>query len=115
MSMGRDHVIFFGALFLILLFFVVGKSMRSPDVELIATRAEATYRCHEDKTIHATFFSDDTVSLDLSDGRVLLLPQVLSGSGARFANKNETFVFWNKGTGAFITENGTQTFSDCER
>jgi membrane-bound inhibitor of C-type lysozyme len=40
---------------------------------------------------------------------------VLSGSGARYANKDESFVFWNKGDTAFITEgaSGEETYSDC--
>ena len=29
---------------------------------------------------------------------------MMSGSGARYANKDESFVFWNKGNTAFITE-----------
>jgi membrane-bound inhibitor of C-type lysozyme len=38
----------------------------------------------------------------------------LSGSGARYANSDETFVFWNKGDTAFITEgNGKETYSGC--
>lgn len=51
----------------------------------------------------------------LSDGRSLSLPQVMSGSGARYANKDESFVFWNKGNTAFITEgaSGEETYSDC--
>jgi membrane-bound inhibitor of C-type lysozyme len=43
------------------------------------------------------------------------LPQVISGSGARYANEDESFVFWNKGDTAFVTE-GTDdkmTFKDC--
>jgi membrane-bound inhibitor of C-type lysozyme len=30
----------------------------------------------------------------------------MSGSGARYANADESFVFWNKGDTAFITEGG---------
>jgi membrane-bound inhibitor of C-type lysozyme len=43
------------------------------------------------------------------------LPQTMSGSGARYANAGETFVFWNKGDTAFITEGkaGTETYSGC--
>jgi hypothetical protein len=44
----------------------------------------------------ATFYADK-VELMLSDGRSLSLPQVMSASGARYANKDESFVFWNKG------------------
>jgi membrane-bound inhibitor of C-type lysozyme len=45
----------------------------------------------------------------------LSLPQAMSGSGARYANKDESFVFWNKGNTAFITEGaaGEETYSDC--
>jgi membrane-bound inhibitor of C-type lysozyme len=54
------------------------------------------------------------VKLKLSDRtKTLVLDQTRSGSGARYANKNETFVFWNKGDTAFITENGSTTFADC--
>jgi membrane-bound inhibitor of C-type lysozyme len=45
------------------------------------------------------------------------LPQVISGSGARYANADESFVFWNKGDTAFITEgpddNDNMTYKDC--
>jgi len=36
-------------------------------------------------------------------------------SSRRYANKDESFVFWNKGDTAFITEgaSGEETYSDC--
>src|SRR5581483_12293852 len=34
-------------------------------------------------------------------------------SGARYANADESFIFWNKGTTAFITENGQTTYANC--
>jgi membrane-bound inhibitor of C-type lysozyme len=39
----------------------------------------------------------------------------MSASGARYANKDETFVFWNKGDTAFVTEgkDGKETYSSC--
>ena len=49
----------------------------------------------------------------LSDGRKLTLPQALSGSGARYANADDSFVFWNKGYTAFIDERGKPTYSGC--
>jgi len=76
--------------------------------------AIATFKCAEGKSINATFY-DDSVGLKLSDGRAMKLPQVISGSGARYANEDESFVFWNKGDTAFVTE-GTDdkmTFKDC--
>ena len=76
--------------------------------------AEAVFKCNDDKSIEASFYSDK-VDLTLSDGRTVELPQTMSGSGARYANADETMVFWNKGNTAFITEGGDdkQTFSDC--
>ena len=72
----------------------------------------ATFSCVENKTIQALFFSDK-VELTLSDGRNMLLPQAVSASGARYANSDESFVFWNKGDTAFVEETGTSTFRDC--
>lgn len=73
-----------------------------------------TFACAADKSIHATFYSDK-VDLDLSDGRTMSLPQTMSGSGIRYADADEAFVFWSKGDTAFVTEgaDGKETFSDC--
>ena len=78
----------------------------------------ALFVCKDSKTIDATFINTDsrdtnTVNLTLSDRRQLSLNQTISASGARYANINESFVFWNKGNTAFIEEEGVQTFSDC--
>jgi membrane-bound inhibitor of C-type lysozyme len=77
--------------------------------------AVAKFACQGGKTIDATFYSN-SVDLKLSDGRSMQLPQAMSASGARYANKDETFVFWNKGNTAFITEGpgeGKETYSGC--
>jgi membrane-bound inhibitor of C-type lysozyme len=76
--------------------------------------AVATFKCQGGKTIEATFYTDKVV-LKLSDGRALSMQQAMSASGARYANKDESFVFWNKGDTAFITEgkDGKETFSGC--
>jgi len=73
---------------------------------------KATFNCSDNKTIQAEF-GKDKVKLTLSDGRVWDLPIAMSGSGARYANSDETQVFWNKGDTAFIEENGQTTFADC--
>lgn len=75
----------------------------------------AKFFCDGDKTIDAVFNNGASSSVDLilSDGRSLSLPQVISASGARYANADESFVFWNKGDGAFIEENATTTFDNC--
>jgi membrane-bound inhibitor of C-type lysozyme len=88
---------------------------------LIATQVQAetpvavaTFACKDGKSIEASFFSDK-VALKLSDGRTMTLPQAMAASGARYANKDETFVFWNKGNTAFVTEgkDGKETYSSC--
>jgi membrane-bound inhibitor of C-type lysozyme len=76
--------------------------------------AGATYKCTTPAAgyISALYYSD-RVHLVLSDGRAFFLPQAISASGARYANSDESFVFWNKGTGAFIAERGNQTYGNC--
>ena len=75
----------------------------------------ASFACDAGKTVTAVFTNgaQSSVKLTLSDGRELSLPQVLSGSGARYANGDESFVFWNKGNTAFITENDKTTYNGC--
>jgi membrane-bound inhibitor of C-type lysozyme len=83
----------------------------------------AYYSCNEGKFINATFYNGEPgtskdantpptpkgkVSLKLSDGREMTLPQTLSASGVRFANADESFVFWNKGNGALVLENNNE-------
>jgi membrane-bound inhibitor of C-type lysozyme len=75
----------------------------------------AAFACDGGKTIHAVFATGQppSVELTLSDGRKMRLPQVLSASGARYANHDGSFVFWNKGRTAFVEEAGHQTYSGC--
>jgi len=76
---------------------------------------DARFACAEGKSVHATFVNGaaSSVRLVLSDGRKLSLPQARSGSGARYANGDGSFVFWNKGKTAFIEEGGKTTYADC--
>lgn len=82
-----------------------------------ATPKPVVFSCDSSKTITATFYPQDDkfVDLQLSDGRNLSVPHALSASGARYANADESFVFWNKGHTAFITEgtDSKETFSGC--
>lgn len=89
---------------------------RPASAERAVPTIQATFRCAGGKSIDANFLNgpaDGSVKLKLSDGRALDLPQVMSGSGARYANTGETIVFWNKGNTAFIEESGKVTFADC--
>ena len=90
--------------------------------------ATVQYSCANGKSLHAVYFDGATrtapdgrpipggrVILTLADGKKLTLPQTLSGSGIRYANEGETFVFWSKGDTAFVEEgaNQTVTYKDC--
>ena len=70
------------------------------------------FTCDGGESLKAAF-SDGSVRLALSDGRGLSLPRAISADGARYANPNESFVFWNVGDTAFIQENGAETYSGC--
>lgn len=101
-------IVFVGVFFL---GFYLGGKFESvkPDPDLIAS---AKFICKDDKIIQADFY-DRRVELTLSDGRKYSLYQTISASGARYANVDESFVFWNKGDTAFIQENDTASFEDC--
>lgn len=96
-------------------------SISSTSVETIASEPEASsteiynYSCDSGKNIVTVFHlpKDDFVNLRLSDGRSMILAHAISADGARYANANESFVFWTKGVTAFVLENGTTTYNGC--
>jgi membrane-bound inhibitor of C-type lysozyme len=107
----------------ILVFFVVERA-RAPGVnagkKLITTVA---YACNEGKTISANYYQGEdkpaaspnmpptpsgSVDLALSDGRMLSLQQTISADGTRYANNDESFVFWSKGNGALVLQNNVE-------
>ncbi len=56
-------------------------------------------------------FGTGRVILSTSDGKVIILPRAMSGSGARYESGG--MVFWNKGETAFVTENGANVYTKC--
>ena len=84
--------------------------------------AQANYICNGDKTIEASFYKGQpppvkpgqppvpagSVKISLSDGRNFDLPQTISADGSRYANSDESFVFWSKGNGALVLENNVE-------
>jgi len=74
-----------------------------------------TYSCDGEKNMSATFHlpKDDFANVNLSDGRHFILAHAISADGARYANANESIVFWTRGETAFMQENGTTTYSGC--
>ncbi|MDE2213246.1 MAG: MliC family protein [Patescibacteria group bacterium] len=90
--------------------------------------SSVSYLCDGGKTIAAKYYNGPTppspapgqpptptgsVTVALSDGRSFTLPQTLSASGIRYANSDESFIFWSEGNGAFVEENNVQTYSGC--
>lgn len=76
--------------------------------------ALTVYECADGRSVWAAY-KENGVTLSLSDGSNVTLPQVASASGARFANADDSFVFWDKGGDAFVEENGTTTYADCSK
>ncbi|MNR88164.1 Membrane-bound lysozyme inhibitor of C-type lysozyme precursor [compost metagenome] len=69
----------------------------------------AAFKCDELEFI-AKFPSDDKVEILLA-GRTIVLPHVISGSGARYSNGSTTF--WNKGNEALFEMNGV-SYKGCK-
>ena len=83
-----------------------------------------TFACAGNVSITAAFYNGSTTQaapdqppipggraeLSLSDGRTMSLPQTISADGARYANADESFVFWNKGNGVAVTENNKPSY-----
>lgn len=76
--------------------------------------SSATYTCAQEKYIRAEYYLQKVV-LTLQDGKVVALPQTIAASGIRYANDNESFVFWSKGNTAFVTEGNppVETYTNC--
>lgn len=75
------------------------------------------YLCDLNRSITATYAGEEvhlTLLDAVSNERQLYLSRVISASGARYSNGDESFVFWNKGDTAFVTEqDGKTTFANC--
>jgi len=61
----------------------------------------AVYTCDGDKKLHAVFMKD-VMFIKIQDGATYILPWAMSGSGARYANKDQSIIFHTKASGAFL-------------
>jgi membrane-bound inhibitor of C-type lysozyme len=91
--------------------------------------ATVLYSCDGGKTITASYYQGATaptpasgqeptptgsVSLTLADGSTMTLAQTISADGARYANADESFVFWEKGNSVMVLENGAEkNYTGC--
>jgi len=93
----------------------------------------ATYYCKNNIVLGVKFYDtilpDDSpvvpgtpptpsgyADISLGNGKSLRLLRTLSASGVRYATTDDSFVFWSKGTGAIILEQGREkNYIDCEQ
>jgi membrane-bound inhibitor of C-type lysozyme len=98
-----------------------------PDARLIAS---VRYMCDGGKTITATYYKGEasevpapgnppiptgSVEVAMDSNESELLQQTISGSGIRYANEDESFVFWSKGDSALIMRNNSMdlNYTNC--
>jgi membrane-bound inhibitor of C-type lysozyme len=62
---------------------------------------DVVFQCNAGKSIHAVFYKQG-VHIWPSGEEDRFLIQTMSASGVRYANPDESYIFWNKGNGAFI-------------
>lgn len=72
-------------------------------------QSTAVFMSEEGKTVPVIFY-DGVVMFNIEGLGDTVLPQTMSGSGARYANEDESIVFWNKGDELTITQNGENIF-----
>ncbi|MDP2648342.1 MAG: hypothetical protein Q8P19_00365 [bacterium] len=75
----------------------------------------AAFGCADGKSINASY-AREKVTLSLSDGRMVTLPQTsdaTTNNGTYYANPNDGFEFVDSGNSAYIKEQGSRTYTDC--
>jgi membrane-bound inhibitor of C-type lysozyme len=84
--------------------------------------SEVNFSCKDNKSINVVFYKGVVITvkpneppkptgsleIKLSDGREYNLLQTISADGGRYANSDESFVFWNKGNTALVLENNAE-------
>ena len=70
------------------------------------------FECDAGSALKAEFL-ESSVHLALSDGRRISLPQVISASGVKYANTDDSFIFCTENNNALVEENGSATYINC--
>ena len=102
---------------------------RTPVVTSPTLIASVSYVCDGDKAVFAAYYQGEnkppaspdqppvpggSVALTFSDGRAMTLPQTLSADGMRYANTDESLIFWSRGNGALELERGEErSYTGC--
>ncbi len=109
-------------------FFFLHKSATAPVKEQVQI-ATALYSCDSRVSVTASFYNTEAttteatpgnppapsgkVSLVVNNGTPFWLPQTLSADGGRYANAEESIVFWDKGNGALFMQQGQKDLANC--
>ncbi len=83
---------------------------RKPSEETPQIISTAVFMDEKGDTVPALFYEGAVLFTAKGVGD-LVLPQTISASGARYANEDESVVFWNKGDSITITKDGQEIFT----
>ena len=82
------------------------RALANQDEVAVIRVSSIRYRCSDGEQLQATYYSlrDRSLSfvrLQLPDGRLLTLPQLVSANGQRFSTDRD-FTWWSTGQGSFL-------------
>ena len=111
-----------------IVWYFVDKKDVSSQEEQLDLIAEVYYVCDEGKIIEAGFYKGEEQTAEpgeqpiptgevtlVFDGQTLTLPQTISADGGRYANSDESFIFWDKGDKALVFQDGVEKdFTNCQ-
>jgi membrane-bound inhibitor of C-type lysozyme len=90
---------------------LVGCNQETKPTATVVQGTLVTYQC-EDGTTFSARLSDQEAVADLPNNPNLALPQVESGSGAKYSDGTTTL--WDKGGEAFVESNGEIILANCQ-
>lgn len=74
----------------------------------------AAYTNAAGETVNVEYNNDKGTVTMVRNGETIILSQVISASGARYANEDESIVLWNKGDDVTLYENDVITFEGAD-
>lgn len=80
--------------------------------EDVAIVREEALTCTDGTMLNVTYLEDEHVIVEL-DGVPYELTPAVSASGARYANTDESFVFWNRGAESMVLVDGEIVYEGC--
>jgi membrane-bound inhibitor of C-type lysozyme len=116
-EMSTTRTIIYGIIALVIIILVLwwaSSTINTPNAPQVSSRQSnnvAIYVCPSGNDVKAAFNSDSTVTVRTMTGNSMHLNQTRSADGGRYANKEGSFVFWDKGRYAMITR--TDTTETC--